>query len=182
MNVDRYTPPAVLLHWAIAMLILGLFPLGIYMVDLPVSPEQLKLYAYHKWAGVTVFFLVLLQLAWRLRHAPPPLPVSLPRWQQRAAHGLHVVLYALMLAAPLTGWLMGSAYGFSTAWFGVLSLPNLIQKNEGLGDLLKLVHQYLNYAFIVFVIGHVVAALWHQLIDRDGMLHRMLIARWGMSD
>ena len=177
MNVDRYTPPAVLLHWAIALLILALFTVGIYMVDLSVSPEKLKLYSYHKWAGVTVFLLVLLQLSWRLGHAPPPLPASLPHWQQRAAHSLHFVLYALMLAAPLTGWLMGSAYGFSTAWFGVLSLPNLIQKNEGLGDLLKLVHQYLNYAFIAFVAGHVAAALKHQLIDRDGMLHRMLIGR-----
>jgi cytochrome b561 len=176
-NVARYTQPAVLLHWAIALLILGLFPLGLYMVELPVSPDKLKLYSYHKWAGVTVFLLAALQLAWRWRHAPPPLPVSLPPWQRHAAHRLHGVLYMLMLAVPLTGWWMGSAYGFTTSWFGVLPLPDLLPRDEALGDALRLVHEYLNYVFMVCVTGHVGAALKHQLIDRDGMLYRMWIAR-----
>lgn len=176
-SVARYTQPAVLMHWAIALLILGLFPLGLYMVELPVSPDKLKLYSYHKWAGVTVFVLAALQLAWRWRHAPPPLPGSLPPWQRHAAHGLHGVLYVLMLAVPLTGWWMGSAYGFTTSWFGVLPLPDLLPRNEALGDALRLVHEYLNYVFMVCVTGHVGAALKHQLIDRDGMLYRMWIAR-----
>jgi len=174
--VTRYTRPAVALHWIIALLVLALFSLGIYMADLPVSPLKLKLYSYHKWTGVTVFALVMLRLLWRLRHAPPPLPASQPAWQQRGAHMVHFLLYTLLCAAPITGWLMSSAYGFTTVWFGVLPLPDLLDKNEALGDALKLTHRYLNYTFIALVVLHVVAALKHQWIDRDGTLARMSFA------
>ncbi|MFO7188882.1 MAG: cytochrome b [Pseudomonadota bacterium] len=173
MSVERYTRTAVLLHWLVALLVLGLFPLGLYMADLPLSPTKLKLYSYHKWAGVTVFALALLRLLWRLRHAPPPLPASQPAWQRRAAHAGHLLLYGFMFAVPLSGWLMSSAYGFTTVWFGVLPLPDLLDKNEALGDALKLVHRYLNYAFMALVAGHILAAFKHQWIDRDGTLDRM---------
>jgi cytochrome b561 len=73
------------LHWLIALLMLGLLGLGFYMHDLPLSPQKLQLYAWHKWAGVTVFLLVILRMAWRVTHQPPPLPAGMPRWQQWAA-------------------------------------------------------------------------------------------------
>ncbi|HKY01004.1 MAG TPA: cytochrome b [Burkholderiales bacterium] len=174
MRAASYTHTAKTLHWLIALLILGLFCLGLYMADLRLSPLKLKLYSYHKWAGVTVFALALLRVCWRLRHQPPPLPVSQPLWQQRAAHAGHFLLYVLMLAAPLSGWLMSSALGFQTVWFGVLPLPDLLDKNKELGEGLKLLHRYLNYSFMVVVVGHVLAALKHQWIDRDGTLDRML--------
>src|SRR5690606_4875624 len=142
MSAARYTRPAVLLHWLIALGVLGMFPLGIYMADLALSPTKLKLYSYHKWAGVTIFTLVLVRVLWRLRHTPPPLPSSQSPLQQRMAHMGHTLLYVFMLAAPITGWLMSSAYGFTTVWFGVLPLPDLLDKNEALGDVLKLVHRY----------------------------------------
>lgn len=177
MSVVRYTRPAVLLHWLIALLVLGLFPLGIYMADLALSPTKLKLYSYHKWAGVTVFALALLRVLWRLWNAPPPFPSTQSALQQRMARLGHALLYVFMLAAPITGWLMSSAYGFTTVWFGVLPLPDLLDKNEALGDVLKLVHRYLNYAFLALVVGHIAAALKHQWIDRDGTLQRMSLAR-----
>ena len=176
MTIVRYTRTAILLHWLMAVLILGLFGLGIYMADLPLSPQKLKLYSYHKWAGITVLLLALTHVAWRIGHAPPPLPASQPQWQQMAAHAGHGLLYVLIFAAPLSGWLMSSALGFPVVWFGVLPLPDLIEKNRELGELLKLAHQYLNYTFLLVVTGHALAAVKHQWLDRDGTLSRMLPA------
>lgn len=176
MTVLRYTRTAMLLHWLMAVLILGLFGLGIYMADLPLSPQKLKLYSYHKWAGITVLALALLRALWRIAHKPPLLPASQAHWQQLAAHAGHGLLYVLIFAAPLSGWLMSSALGFPVVWFGVLPLPDLLAKNKELGELLKLVHEYLNFAFLAVVIGHALAAVKHQWLDRDGTLDRMLPA------
>jgi cytochrome b561 len=176
MTPARYTRTAMLLHWLMAVLILGMFGLGIYMVDLPLSPQKLKLYSYHKWAGITVLTLALLRVLWRILHQPPPLPASQPRWQQLAAHSAHGLLYVLIFVVPLTGWLMSSALGFPVVWFGVLPLPDLVDKDKELGELLKLVHRYLNYSFLVLVVGHALAAIKHQWLDRDGTLNRMLPA------
>lgn len=82
MTPLRYTRTAMLLHWLMAVLILGMFGLGIYMADLPLSPQKLKLYSYHKWAGISVLLLALARVAWRIGHAPPPLPSSQRQWQQ----------------------------------------------------------------------------------------------------
>ncbi len=173
----HYTPVAKALHWLIALLLFGLLALGFYMQDLPLSPQKLQLYAWHKWAGVTVFLLVLVRLAWRVTHRPPPLPEHMPRVMQLAAHAGHVLLYALMIAIPLSGWLMSSAKGFQTVWFGVLPIPDLLDKNRELGDLLQTVHLSLNLFFVVVLIGHIGAALKHHFIDRDDVLTRMLPAR-----
>ena len=110
------------------------------MSDLALSPLKLKLISYHKWLGVTVFLLAAARLAWRATHTPPPLPAAMPAWQRYAAHGLHHLLYVLMFAIPLSGWLMSSAKGFQTVYFGVLPLPDLIGKDKALGDVLKEVH------------------------------------------
>ncbi len=170
----RYTRTAMALHWLIALALFGLFGLGLYMVELPLSPTKLKLYSYHKWAGVTVFLLVLLRLGWRVTHVPPPLPAGMPSWQVRAAAAGHHLLYVLMIVVPLSGWLMSSAKGFQTVWFGVLPLPDLLDKDKALGDALLRTHECLNYLFMAVVGGHVTAALKHQFVDRDGLLSRML--------
>lgn len=172
--MKRYTSTAIALHWLMAIMIFGMLALGFYMQDLPLSPEKLKLYSWHKWAGVTVFLLVLLRLAWRLTHRPPALPASMPKLLQFAAHAGHLVLYALMLVIPLSGWLMSSAKGFQTVWFGVLPIPDLLDKNKELGDLLQTVHMSLNLLFAVVIAGHIGAALKHHLIDKDDILTRIL--------
>lgn len=177
MNTPRYTRTASVLHALVALLVLGLFGLGIYMADLPLSPQKLKLYSYHKWTGVTVFVLVLLRIFWRLTHKPPLFPATLSAFEQRAAHAGHLLLYVFLFAAPLSGWLMSSAKGFQTVWFGVVPLPDLLAKDKALGDTLGLVHQYLNYAFIIVVAGHVSMALKHHFIDKDATLRRMFYIR-----
>ncbi len=157
-----------------ALLIFGLLALGFYMHDLPLSPEKLQYYSWHKWAGVTVFFLAWLRLAWRVGHSPPALPAAMPRLLQLAAHGAHGLLYVLMLAIPLSGWLMSSAKGFQTVWFGVLPLPDLVSKDKELGVLLAQVHFSLNLLLVVLLAGHIGAALKHHLVDKDDILRRML--------
>lgn len=168
-----YTPVAKGLHWLMAVMILGLLALGLYMSELPLSPQKLTLYAWHKWFGVTVFLLVWLRLAWRVTHRPPALPGTLSAPMRLAAHAGHAALYGLMIAIPLSGWLMSSAKGFQTVWFGVLPIPDLLARDRELGDLLQLVHKLLNLLLMLTLAGHVLAALWHHLVLKDDTLRRM---------
>ena len=170
----RYTRTAIFLHWLVALGLIGTFSMGFYMEGLPLSPDKLKLYSWHKWAGISLLAVIVVRLAWRLAHTPPALPDSMGSGAKRAAHAGHWLLYALMLLIPFSGWLMSSAQGFSVVWFGVLPLPDLVAKNKELGELLKNVHALLNYTLLVAVIGHIAVALHHHFIRKDGLLTRML--------
>jgi cytochrome b561 len=171
---QRYTRTAIWLHWLIALGITGTFALGFYMEGLPFSPDKLKLYSWHKWAGMTVLALVVLRLIWRATHRPPRFPAAMGPTARALAHAGHAVLYALMIAVPLSGWLMSSAKGVPVVWFGVLPLPDLVAKDKALGDFLQTVHVVLNYTLAAVVTGHVGAALMHHFVKRDGILVRML--------
>ena len=177
MNRPRYSRVAMGLHWLIGLMIFVSLGVGLYMVDLSLSPTKLRLYSWHKWAGVTIFTLVLVRCLWRLTHAAPPLPDAMPRWQRLVAEATHYLLYALMIAIPLAGWLMSSAKGFQTVYFGVLPIPDLLTKNKELGETLTLVHRYLNYTMIAILSAHIGAALKHRFIDKDDILWRMLPER-----
>lgn len=169
----RYTITAISLHWLMALGFFGLLGLGFYMTELPFSPAKLQIYSWHKWAGVSLFLLALLRLIWRFFHRPPALPRSMTPGARALAHLGHWALYFFMFAIPLSGWLMSSAMGFQTVWFGVVPLPDLISKNKELASLLGSAHLYLNVAFIVTIVGHVLAAFKHQFVDKDNLLARM---------
>jgi cytochrome b561 len=171
---SSYNRVAIGLHWLIAFAIIGSFSVGLYMVDLPLSPQKLRIYSWHKWAGVTIFLCVVLRLGWRLLHRPPELPAAMPAWQRNLAGATHILLYLLMVAVPLSGWLMSSAKGFQTVWFGVLPLPDLLDKDKELGDLLLQLHMLLNFSMAALVFLHVGAALKHHFFDRDDVLARMI--------
>jgi cytochrome b561 len=173
----HYTSTAKTLHWLISLMIFCMLLLGFYMSDLPLSPDKLKFYSWHKWAGVTVFLLVFIRLSWRITHTPPAMPEEMPQLQQVTATIFHFALYALMFLIPLSGWLMSSAKGFQTVWFGVLPIPDLLPKDKVVGDALKEVHQALNLLMIGILIVHVFAALKHHFIDKDNVLKRMLPSR-----
>ncbi|GAB1232243.1 cytochrome b [Ferrigenium sp. UT4] len=172
--IARYNTTAMALHWLVALLVFATFPLGVYMHDLPLSPAKLQYYSYHKWIGVTIFLLVVIRVVWRYTHTPPPLPPATPRWEVVVSHITHLALYGLLLAIPLSGWLMSSAKGFQTVWFGVLPLPDLIGKDKALGELLTTVHQGLNLALFGLVGMHIAAVIKHKFIDHDQILERML--------
>ena len=162
-----YGAVARALHWLMAALLILQW----------LSGEESKAFGgmgFHFSLGLTLMLLVLVRLGWRVMHVPPALPAGMPKLMQFAAHAGHFLLYALMLAIPLTGWLMSSAKGFQTVWFGLLPIPDLLDKNKELGDLLAQVHSALNFLFIAVIVGHVGAALKHHLIDKDDILTRML--------
>jgi cytochrome b561 len=173
---ERYTGVAVALHWTGAVLVFCGFALGLFMTGLEITPAKLRYYAWHKWIGITVFLVAAMRLAWRVRFPAPALPASMPAWQARAARGVHALMYALMLAIPVSGWLYSSATGVSVAYLNLLPLPNLVAKDKELARALLLVHQTLNTLLALAVVAHVGAALKHQWFDRDGLLSRM---SWG---
>lgn len=168
-----YSLAAVLLHWLTAALILAAAGIGLYMVDLDFSPAKLRTYSWHKWVGITILLLTALRLAWR-QLAPPPPPLALPRWQARLAASVHLALYVLLFAIPISGWLMSSALGVSVVYLGMVPLPDLVGKDEALGEQLEQLHWILNRALLVLVILHAAAALKHHFVDRDAALVRML--------
>ena len=173
--MDRSTKPAVLLHWLIALLIISAFGLGLTMVDIPgLTPTKLKYFSWHKWLGVTVLALVCVRLLWRLTHKAPAYPRNMPQWQQSAAHGLHLGLYVLMFAIPVSGYLYSLAAGVPVVYLGVVPLPVLIAPNPELKPLLKATHYWLNMTLLAAFALHVLAALKHQFIDRDNIFKRML--------
>jgi cytochrome b561 len=169
-----YTPTAIALHWVIALLVFVTFPVGIVMHEMALSPDKLRMLSYHKWLGVTVFILLVVRLAWRAAHKPAPMVEGMPQWQMIAAKGVHVLLYVLLFAIPLSGWLMSSAKGFQTVYLGMMPLPDLLSKDKVLGDALSELHKVLNITMLLLVIAHVAAALKHHFVERDGTLARML--------
>ena len=136
---QTYTRGAIGLHWLMALGLAANFALGLTMSDLPLSPQKLQFYSWHKWAGITLLGLVTLRLIWR-GFASPPALLSAPLWQQRAARLSHILMYVLMFAIPLSGWLMSSAGGFTVNYLGIFQLPNLVGKDKALFELLKETH------------------------------------------
>ena len=174
MTASRYSRVAILLHWTGALLILAGAGLGLTMTDLPLTPTKLRYYAWHKWIGITVFLVAALRLAWRAFVPPPPF-APMPPWQMRAARTVHALLYALMLAIPVSGWVYSSATGVSVSYLNLVPLPNLVPKDKALASVLLAAHQTLNATLGVALLLHIGAAIKHQWIDRDGSLSRMLL-------
>jgi cytochrome b561 len=171
---SKYTSLAIAFHWLLALMIFISFSVGLYMADLPFSPTRLKLYNWHKWAGVTILALSAARLLWRLTHRPPPLPEGMPNWQRTASHISHAALYVLFFAVPLTGWAYSSAAGFPIVWFGVMPLPDFVPKDRALAEAIKPFHWIAAYSLAAVVLIHIAAALKHHFMDRDTVLARML--------
>ena len=179
----RYTATAKLLHWILALALIAAIGMGLYMVSLSFSPQRLKLYNWHKWLGVSILLLSLLRLGWRLANKPPALPAAMqarmPAWQHKAHHGTHHALYALFFLVPLLGWAYSSAAGFPIVFLGLVPLPDWVPVSPALAESIKPLHQWSAYALAGLIVLHIAAALKHQLIDRDGLLLRMLPERRG---
>jgi cytochrome b561 len=173
----RYNSVSIILHWVLGAALIAIFIFGTYMVDLPFSPQRLKLFNWHKWAGISILVLSALRLIWRLSHPAPALPakieLAMPGWQLLAHKLTHVALYALFFIVPLIGWAYTSAAGFPVVLFGLFPLPELIGADKALAILIKPWHQISAFALAGLVLLHIAAALKHQFIDRDGLLQRM---------
>jgi len=172
----RYNNLAIALHWLCALLVLAAFTLGLYMVDLNVSPLKVKCFNWHKWIGVTVMAAATIRVIWRLSCSSPASPAGVPRWQLRAANVMFFLLYFLLVTIPLTGWVYSSAAGYPVVYLGIkaLRLPDLIGRNPELATLLKEIHKVTNWTTLGLISIHVAAALKHHYWDRDLVLARML--------
>src|SRR5215831_10346701 len=176
----RYGAVAMALHWLMALLLSALVALGLYMTRLPdvgFDTWKIRLILYHKQLGMVALTLVTLRLLWRAGNVLPHLVETLPDWQKVIARFVHLCFYALMLALPVTGWLMSSATGIPVSVLGLFTLPDLVAYDERLFHTLVAVHRYLGYALIVCMTAHVGAALRHHFFLRDSTLRRMLPGR-----
>ena len=165
------------LHWLMALLLSALVALGLYMTSLPdvgFDTWKIRLILYHKQLGMVALTLVTLRLLWRAGNVLPHLVETLPDWQKVIARFVHLCFYALMLALPVTGWLMSSATGIPVSVLGLFTLPDLVAYDERLFHTLVAVHRYLGYALIVCMAVHIGAALRHHFLLRDHTLKKML--------
>lgn len=171
---SRWGVVAQTLHWTIALAVIGLALVGLLMQELPNSPQKLQVYALHKSVGLTVLVLVVLRLGWRLVDRRPAAPPGQPRWQRGLAAATHGLLYLLLLAMPLTGWLYNSASNFPLRWFGLVRIPPLAAADPDLKALAQDLHSAGFYLLAVLFALHVGAALKHHYLDRDRTLAAML--------
>ncbi|WP_130619571.1 cytochrome b [Dyella amyloliquefaciens] len=169
----RWGSVAKFFHWTTALLIIGNGIFGL-MMDLAGSPMQkINWLALHKSIGLTVLALLLLRLVWRLGDRRPAEDPA-PRWQQLAAHGVHLLLYLLIAAIPLSGWWFNSVTGKPLQFFKLFNLPPLGAANHDLRHLSHSIHENLFWFLVLLLVLHVGGALKHHLIDRDNTLLRML--------
>ncbi len=162
------------LHWWMALIMISLILLGIYMTAQPDGDAKWQLYDLHKSLGTLIFLLFLLRIVWRRVSPPPALPDSMKAHEKFAAHAGHILLYCAMAALPITGYLDSAFGGFHISVFGWFDIPLLFEKNEALFKLVVKAHQWTGYALALLVLAHAAAALKHHLINRDGVLLRML--------
>ena len=166
-----------LFHWTIVVLILVMACLGLTMGDLPNGPRKINIYALHKSIGLTILALVALRVMWRLyAGAPTPVPGT-PTWQQRIASVTHVLLYALLFAIPLSGWVLNSSAGYPLQWFKLFNLPAITGRNDGVHEAAEGAHELLFWVLVVLVLAHAAAAFYHHFFQGDATLRRMLPGR-----
>jgi cytochrome b561 len=177
-NIDRWGPVSQLLHWTIVVLILVMATLGLTMVELPSSPFKISVYSLHKSIGLTILALVTLRVLWRLWAGTPLAIETTPRWQHRIASTTHGLLYALLFALPISGWVLNSASGFPLRWFGLFRVPSIAARDHSLHELSESVHEWLFWTLVVLTLVHAAAAIYHHLFQRDATLARMLPDGW----
>ena len=164
-----------LLHWSIAVLILGLVALGAYMVELTYFDKWYnRSLSLHKSFGLLVFAIAGAYFCWKLVSPSPTGLTDAPRWQRLAARLMHGMLMLLMVAIPVSGYLISTAAGSPVGFFGLFDIPAPARNNREIRDLAIAVHYYLAYGIVLLVLMHAGAALKHQLIDKDGSLARMI--------
>jgi cytochrome b561 len=184
-RTDRYNRIAMFLHWTIALAIIGQIFFGWWMTDeaRPKDMTTFEAFQLHKSIGLTILALSALRLLWRLVSKVPGMPHLMPAWQKFVAGLTHVAFYVLMFAIPLSGWVMvsSSVYNFPTMWFHLFEVPHLPgfadmapEAKEAISDRASSAHSILVWATIGLLGLHVLAALKHQFVDKDGVLGRMV--------
>ncbi len=177
-NTDtQYGSIAKLLHWLIALIIISLLTVGLYMSDLAeADPSRATLYALHKSFGVTLFLLAFLRISWLFISPPPALPVQFEKKEKILVKAIQGMLYLLMFAMPISGYIMSVTHGYAVAFFGLFELPSLLEESHDLSEIFEALHYYMALALIAFLGLHIAGAIKHRLgADKEkDILSRML--------
>jgi cytochrome b561 len=161
------------LHWIIVLLIINQWLIA-ERADSLTGFAKLKALGYHKSFGMTILMLAIIRLLWRWMNPVPDLRAETKPWERMLAKVSHVLLYALIFAMPITGWLMSSAKTYSVSWFNLFAFPNLVGKNDGVYQLTHGLHQVLFNVLVAVAVLHALGALKHHFIDKNDVLKRML--------
>jgi cytochrome b561 len=169
-----FHPALRIVHWLMAAMVLAMLFIGVGMVS-TTGPAYLSLLGLHRPVGITILVLVLIRLPLRLATGAPALPNDLPQAQKGIAYASHVLLYASMIAMPLIGWAMLSAGDYPVRVTEALTLPPILSHDVTLYAWLREAHTIVALLFFGLILAHLVAALMHGLIRRDGVLRSMTI-------
>lgn len=173
-STDRFDRVQIILHWVIAVMIITMIALGLYMVGLPkesgLAPGQESVRAtwflLHKSLGITAALLIVLRVVWRVFHKAPALPDYIPKWQKRVSSTVHGLLYTLMLAIPLSGYLQSMYSPYDTYYWGIV-VPRLAEADKVMRENFTDLHAVLSYLLIIVLLIHIGAAIKHRLHGND---------------
>ena len=171
----HYAPTAVLLHWTVAALVVFMAALGWYMISIERQPGAGWYFNLHRSIGAVAALLVVARLLFRWKNKPAPLPASMPVWQARVATAVQALLYVLLVALPVTGY-VGSSYGNGYVQVFGIETPRWTLKDKDLGESFYGIHSILVWVLVALVAAHVLGALKHLLLDKDGVFQRMWFA------
>ncbi|MCB5424803.1 cytochrome b [Altererythrobacter sp. CC-YST694] len=174
MTQARYSSVAMLFHWLIAIAVIVNWRIAESTENLEIA-EQMRVMDQHKALGIVILILTVLRLLWRLAKTPPPLASTLKPWERKSARTVHILFYMLLIGLPLGGWLGQSFYGLALDVFGVFTLPMLpVGKNPEMGHTIFEAHATGGTVMLALIVLHVLGALKHTFVDKDGNLFRML--------
>jgi cytochrome b561 len=162
------------LHWLIVLLIVTQWLIAERADDLPNGLAKLQALAWHKSFGITVLMLAIVRLVWRWLNPVPSLDGLAKPWERGLAHLSHLLLYGLIFALPLTGWMMSSARNFPVSWFKLFQLPDLVAPSDQTFHQMQDLHHLLFKVLVGVAVLHVLGALKHHVVDRNEVLKRML--------
>jgi cytochrome b561 len=162
------------LHWIVAALIFTQFALGWTAEMWHRSPTKVDLFVWHKSIGILILTVVVIRVCWRLANRPPDPPSSMSAGERLAAQAVHVILYLLIIAMPLSGWVINSAANFPLKLFWLVPLPAITPPGKEIQEIAETVHLTIFWLLVVALAGHVGAALRHHFVKHDEVLVRML--------
>jgi cytochrome b561 len=162
------------LHWIIVILIITQFVIASRAHNLPRGPALLEAWGWHKSFGMTILMLAVIRLAWRWMNPVPDLTAETRPWERVLARLSHVLLYGLIFALPLTGWLMSSAKNYPVSWFKIFQWPDLVAPDPAFSELMESTHHVLVKVLLAVALLHIAGALKHHFIDKNDVLKRML--------
>jgi len=172
---DRYSRTAMALHWVIAAAVLAQIAFGWYLQTVPrLTPDRTVFVNMHKSTGLVIGLLIFARIAWRVTHEPPPLPVSMPAWERRAAQVNHALLYACMLIMPIAGYTASNFSKFGVKLFNSIVLPPWGVDDRATYAFFNGLHVATSYVFVALIAIHIAAALKHFFFPRHGVFRRML--------